>query len=339
MNKEILEITETKELQKRLRAHIVKQFEFSDKFKALTSEDFTRRAKRADAFQEKVFAAGLKAIGISYDTIKVRQEKDMALALKNGKKRREQLIKESKAMAVEYERRTKQRQAMRSRFEKEVGNPRLYAFLCERAGSNLNLVPNTTLPTNPFLVWNPQYINNLGENVTRWRIGIQNTGGGFGLLNAILMDHFVWMCDREGVMDVEAFFHLNGVYDLNLVGMCFGHSQASLFVEPRLFVSQNVQGTTDVTLSTVYTSNALLNLDVAADCVNIVDSGMATRLHTGEISLTRSNFPLQANKPVIISVVLYVTAYAYNGASLDFDFRSESSFRMDVPTVALIVDS
>lgn len=337
--KEISLPKKAREHQKRLRAHIKKQFAFQEKMVGQGAKDFTERANNAYAFQEEIFRRGLKASGIEYSDIEKRQKLDMKLALRNAKKRKAEIIRKSKSVQRQHKMRTKRRQALRSRFEKEIGNPRLSVFLCERVDHDF--YGSGVYTTNPNSINDSslQYINNPGENVTRWRIRIQNTSGGFARYTAFLVDEFAWMSDRNGVMDVEAIFSLNAAYDIGLVGMCFGHSAAELLVKPMLLVSQNVSGTTDLTLDNLGTSNALLDIDREAGCVGIVDSGLATPLETGEISLTRSNFPVQANKIVLVDVVLAVTAYGYNGGTVDFDFKSESSFEMDTPCVALIVDS
>ncbi len=326
-------------LQKRLRNHIINQFEFTSKMEFKNRVDFSRRANKVNDFQGRIIRAGLKAIGMSHDELVKRQKIDMASARKGAERRRKELIEKSQKLALAHKQKTKKMQAFRKLFEKEVDNPRLSVFLCERVSHHFWGSGGYTTSSNPTDVSNPQYINSVGENITRWCLKIGNTSGGFGMYTAILSDEFVWNSDREGVLDAEAFFHLNAIYDIGLVGKCFGHSNARLRITPLIYVAQNVTGTTDVILVSSNSFNSFLDIDVTAGCVNIVSNGMATPLDTGEVSLSRSNFPLQANKPVLVTVAMVVEAYAYNGASVDLDFLSEQSFAMDVPCAALIIDS
>jgi len=327
-------------LQKRLRNHIISQFEFTSKMDTKKDADFSRRANKVNDFQERIISAGLKAIGISHDELVRRQEIDMASARKGAKRRRKELIKKSQKLALAHKHKTKRMQALRQRFEKEVGNPRLSVFLCERVAEHFFARPERSSDAVSIHISDLQYIKEVGKNITRWRLKIGHTNREFGRYHGIFMNEFVWNSDREGILDAEALIYLNGVYDIDLIGKCIGFSSAYLRLTPYMYVSQNVSGSTDIILwSTANNSNYLLDINRRAECVGRVDDGMATPLDTGEVSISRSNFPLQANKPIIVTMVITVDAFAYNGATLDLDFLSDQSFAIDVPCVALIVDS
>ena len=178
----------------------------------------------------------------------------------------------------------------------------------------------------------------LGRHILRWAWSIKGTDGRFAKYTAILGNEFVWWSDQQGVMNVEGTFDLNAIYDIGLVGMCSGYSEARLRVTPLIFVSQSISGSSELVLDSANYSNSYLNIKSKAGCVGIVDDGMATRLDTGEVTLTRSNFPLQTDRPVLVTTALLVQAYAYNGASVELDFVGAPSLGWDVPCVALVIN-
>jgi hypothetical protein len=322
-------------VQKRFREALLSRLQFAAEMRARVLKDFSRRANLVGTFQEELLRAGLEKLGTSAEEIRARQDNDIKLARKQARARRKELLERSAIAAKDHDSKRRRRQAVRGRFEKTVGNPRLSVFLCQCANQPYWGVPGGTVSGGPSLT-GPQYVNAAGKNVTRWRLGLDGTGGGFKTYVAFLATDFVWQSDREGVLSAEAIYYLNGTYSLDLPGMCIGHAEASLRVSPLLLVAQNVVGTTDVVLGSTDSLSHVLDLRTSAGCSGVTDDGL---IETGEQSLSRANFPLQANKPLIVSVGLVVEAYAYNGASLDLDFFSEASFAWDVPCVALVIDS
>ena len=157
-----------------MRKHIIGQFEFSAKLDAKNKRDFARRAKRADAFQEKIVKAGLEALGINPEDLKKRQEADFALARKSANRRRADLLGRSRQLALQRDRRTMRRQAFRKRFEKTLGNPTASVFLCERASSFFWGVPGYSGSPNPILSSNVECIDDVGK--THPPVGLEHQG-------------------------------------------------------------------------------------------------------------------------------------------------------------------
>jgi hypothetical protein len=316
------------QLQRRVREHVVRQRAFSAQTRAEGRAELARRARRVHAFQQEIFEAGLRTVGVTYADIRARQEKDMILARRNWKKRRDKVLEHARALAKEHESLRRRRQAARARFEPRA--PGSGTFLCERAAHELTYSEFGVID-----VSNPEYVDGVGKNVTRWRFGISDTEGMSKACTAFAMNEFVWESDRTGTLTVQAWFHLNCVYELALEGHCFGYSEAKLQVVPAVHVAQNVAGTTDVILSSLDTTNAFIDLDETAGCEGIIEGGGSP--FNGEMALAVTDFPLQAGKPVVVNAVLYMVGEGYNGGGVDFDFLSDPSLGFDVPCVALSI--
>jgi len=91
-------------------------------------------------------------------------------------------------------------------------------------------------------VSSPEYIDDVGKNVTRWRLRVSDTDGGTKACVAYAMSDFVWESDQQGMLTAQALFHLNCLYELGLESHCFGHSEAKLQAVPVLQVAQNAAG-------------------------------------------------------------------------------------------------
>jgi len=57
------------------------------------------------------------------------------------------------------------------------------------------------------------------------------------------------------------------------------------------------------------------------------------------VALEQANFPIVANKPVLVTVTLVIVADASNDAAVEVDFASAPGLEMDTSFVALMVNS
>jgi len=327
---------EAKKLQERLRKYIVSQYAFSAKMEAKKLSDFARRARRVDAYQQRITEAGLRALGVDPLEIRERHIRDFALARRAAQIRKKELLAHANAIAREQSLRTKRWQALRDRYERELGNPFLRLFLCERATRHHWI--SSFGSANAFRFSNIGYFDAKGSNVTHWGMKGRVGGGDTASFTAILSDEFVWESDRDGVLNVQALFELNALYDLHVEPKCIGQSVAGLRMGPRIYVAQNASGSTDAVLDNG-ADDAFLNVDLRTGCQGFIDNGMALPIDTGIVTLEQSNFPVVASKPVLVTVALVVEGLVYNDGGIELDFMNAPGLEMNTLFVALTVNS
>lgn len=310
-----------KELQRVVRKHEKDMYGISGKLWRNQIKDQARREVIVGRAQERLYKKLSKASKSDLEVMERQHMLDNAAGLELRKKNRKMLKEHAREQNKAFRTRLRAVRKMKDRFEWNRPNPGravcnwfASAITWEEAGNAPGSFPSTGL-------------GGAGRNIFKAYV---NADSGANTVNATLIVHhdFFWMSDRAGTASVLGWLNLTGWWDLSSVGSCWFRSSAGIRIRARLSVFQPggaVLSGPEVTI---------LDNQRSTQCVNIVTSGVPAPVDTGEVEVTRENYPLIAGQPVIASVLLTIELSASNHGEATLNIAAPG--RYNVPSVWIL---
>ncbi|RLD83445.1 MAG: hypothetical protein DRJ10_03465 [Bacteroidetes bacterium] len=183
----------------------------------------------------------------------------------------------------------------------------------------------------------PQVIQGgAGENKIRTKIAVDK-GSNWQFNNLFIEHQFIWQSDRVGLMNTVAWLNFIGAWYMFSPGSCWSTAGAKITIGADLSVAQHTSGTNTLILTGA--EETILDVERETHCAGTVWTGIPAELRSGDVELTRNNYPIQNNKPVLATINMSIQISAYNGAEAYLDFYTDSSYHYNVPSVWHIIDS
>lgn len=319
-------------LQKTMRKHNKDRYEASLKHASIEGRDYAKRQERATRVQREVFEKGSKALGLDLKYLDKTHAKDNEAARALGEKQLQSLRKQGRKFQQAHKRNIRRVRSRKKLFENKRGNPTL--TVCNwfaTSISPIHLSFGSTL-TNTVIQQ-----GNLGENVLRTLLRADSSSGQ-SRSGMLLVEHdFVWQSDRDGMLNAVGWLNIIGAWYMYSPGACFRPPGAFILIQADLSVSQQISG--QQTLVLTGPEVTILNERRETNCVGTVWTGNPASIRTGDVEVTRNNFPLQPSKAVLATATLIVQVGGWSGGEAMFDVESDPSFQYNVPSVWFIIDS